>query len=263
MPQVGHILLALVLWQLLPLARILCTLHLADLLQIAERFVQQKDGIVDQQIDEAQKDRWIFGLDVDDGEPFQLTEPLPLFINFPQIIHNSVHRTSIVKLLLKLYTLARHFNAHENTQQIRNDFQPVRMVGEQRGTETEPSPIGFLRQQALQSLGHPGTQMRIANTLRAAHKNEDHRKDGILCLDVNPQQLAFKVSRKLQITHNVFHDVLRNALKNTRHTIAGQGQLHFFNRLWRITGRTAELIDPARITRTELSQPDGRCFVEL
>lgn len=53
-------------------------------------------------------------------ERYNIRESVSMFPHAPEEVHDKVHRSAVVELLLELHALPRHLDAHEHVQQTRH-----------------------------------------------------------------------------------------------------------------------------------------------
>ena len=93
---------------------------------------------------------------------------LTVTFQIPKKLHNGIHRSPVVKFLLKGYTLACHFDRRKNMEKGGYNFLGVGMLPEEFLTE-ESASIGQSRSvllilvwyQCIKHFGHGSPMMRI------------------------------------------------------------------------------------------------------
>ena len=118
----------LVFWQRTP-ARPL-SLFLLNLFHEAQSLIQEKDRVIDQQVDKSQEQRRLLILNVSLSLLGELSELIFERINLPDVFDDVIHRPSVAELLFELHTVPGLLDAYEHVEDGRGDPHAVLVVAE-------------------------------------------------------------------------------------------------------------------------------------
>ena len=93
---------------------------------------------------------------------------LTVTFQIPKKLHDGIHRSPVIKFLLKCYTLACHFNGRKNMEEGGYNFLSVWMLPEEflavkSASIDQPSSVLLIIvwYQCIKHFGHSSSMMRI------------------------------------------------------------------------------------------------------